>query len=489
VEALANWIWQGCAVTLAAAVLMRTWTSLSASTRYRLWWATLIIVVALPVMRLISEGYDPAGSSSGMVLPPAATIHVPLPAAPAWPTALGIVLWGTWAAWSIVSLCRIAAALVSLRRAKRASIAFPEAREARLRHWLSVRDRGRPARLVVSDRVSQAAVLGLKSPEIAVAPHVLQHLDDRELDQILMHEWAHVQRRDDVTRLAQLVTVAVAGLHPAIWWIDRRLSTERETACDDWAINLTGSTKAYAACLAKLASLDAQSRPALLLPAVSSYSLTNRIVRLLDKRRNTATRGTTVVTASAVFVCAFVACAAASVDLVVARPMTFERHDSPPGAGFEPRISPVSTATAARSVGVSTPGQRVGARSTRPQTPPSGRPVISRPTSTVRQPAVPAPSQVAGATPDQASQPIAPNVPDIQPSLEAGLPGATTVSASAALSTAPSQPNPAAQPEKKTTPWGVAADAGVSVGRGSQKAAVTTAGFFTRLSKSIAGAF
>jgi hypothetical protein len=46
------------------------------------------------------------------------------------------------------------------------------------------------------------------------------------------------------------------------------------------------------------------------------------------------------------------------------------------------------------------------------------------------------------------------------------------------------------------SPWGAAADAGVSVadagvsvGRGSQKAAVATAGFFSRLGKSIARSF
>jgi hypothetical protein len=39
------------------------------------------------------------------------------------------------------------------------------------------------------------------------------------------------------------------------------------------------------------------------------------------------------------------------------------------------------------------------------------------------------------------------------------------------------------------TIWGAAADAGVTVGKGSQKAAVATAGFFTRLGKSITGVF
>ncbi len=40
-----------------------------------------------------------------------------------------------------------------------------------------------------------------------------------------------------------------------------------------------------------------------------------------------------------------------------------------------------------------------------------------------------------------------------------------------------------------TTPWGVAADAGVNVGKGSQKAAVATAGFFSRFGKSMAKVF
>jgi hypothetical protein len=47
----------------------------------------------------------------------------------------------------------------------------------------------------------------------------------------------------------------------------------------------------------------------------------------------------------------------------------------------------------------------------------------------------------------------------------------------------------APSPAQNVTPWRAAADAGTSVGRGSQKAAVATAGFFSRLGKSIAGAF
>jgi hypothetical protein len=52
-------------------------------------------------------------------------------------------------------------------------------------------------------------------------------------------------------------------------------------------------------------------------------------------------------------------------------------------------------------------------------------------------------------------------------------------------------PDPAKpqDPSRPATPWGAAADAGVGIGRGSQKAAVATAGFFSKLGKSIARSF
>jgi hypothetical protein len=50
---------------------------------------------------------------------------------------------------------------------------------------------------------------------------------------------------------------------------------------------------------------------------------------------------------------------------------------------------------------------------------------------------------------------------------------------------APQSPNMQPSP----TPWVAAADAGVAIGQGSQKAAVATAGFFKRLGKSIGGSF
>ena len=76
---------------------------------------------------------------------------------------------------------------------------------------------------------------------IAVAPSLVRTLDADELDRVLIHEWAHVQRRDDLVNILQIVVRIIAGWHPALWWIDRRLHVEREIACDEITVAVTGS--------------------------------------------------------------------------------------------------------------------------------------------------------------------------------------------------------------------------------------------------------
>jgi hypothetical protein len=391
---------------------------------------------------------------------------------------------GAWVMWMSASLVRMTTALIALRRAKAVSLPFPSAREVRLHGWMSVRRTGRHATLVVSEEVRSAGVLGLRAPAIAIAPAMLRELSDSELDQILVHEWAHVQRRDDLGRLCQVLVTAVAGLHPAVWLINRRLHIERETACDDWTVNVTGAPKVYAECLTKVATMG---NDGLLVPAASSSStLRTRVVRLLDRRRNRSTRFT--VTSLAVApVLAAIAMAAASVELVVNRPTAFASENEKEVAGTFPKKVP---ATFFAETAVPTP----------------------------RPPAPPAPKKVAGTfsmsgeveavTPAaaQAHQPVAreeahrglPVVDAIPLAPATALPGS-----SAPAPTIGDVAKTATAPAATTTPWGAAADAGialgdagvaigdagVAVGRGSKKGAVATAGFFARMGKSIARSF
>jgi beta-lactamase regulating signal transducer with metallopeptidase domain len=486
VDVLANWLWQGSAVALATSVVLHACPRTSATTRYRAWGLALILVLALPVLPTMIA----LGQPETVVIDASATasssLTVSLPRLSWWSAALMVTAWIVWVAGSLL---RFGAALVSLQRAKAIATPFPPEREACLHGWMSVRSTGRHATLVVSEEVRSAGVLGLHAPAIAVSPAMLQELSNSELDQILVHEWAHVQRRDDIGRVGQVLVTAVAGLHPAVWWINRRLHVERETACDDWTVNVTGAPKGYAACLTKLAALG---NDGWLVPAAwSSSSLTTRVVRLLDRRRNRSTRFTVASLAFAP-VLAALAVTAASVQLVVTRPLDL--------TSLERAVSAMQTAVQAAVPPPIAPqgptmGTAVDSRTSEPARSSNTVPEAARPDgdSAVRAQHEPSPSAlpiVAHVVPANDADRALPSVAPI--GINAGIDAA-----SLAGTTAPAPATPGGTVSGKgPTPWGVAADAGVAlgdagiaVGRGSKKGAVATAGFFTRLGKSIARSF
>ena len=234
---LLNWLWQGCVVAFATVTVLQAVRVLSATARYYIWWAALFFVIALPAIPSISNspGTVLAIRGSDRILPVVAVPDT------SWATSsIAVILWCAWVA---VHIAHIAVAVVALRRAEARSQPIPSAVETRLRHWGRIKERGRRTRLIIADGVRPAAVLGVVAPRIALAPALLEQLNEDDLDRVVAHEWAHVQRRDDLANLLQLLVRTIVGWHPAVWWIDCRLRLEREVACDDTAVMITGSPK------------------------------------------------------------------------------------------------------------------------------------------------------------------------------------------------------------------------------------------------------
>jgi beta-lactamase regulating signal transducer with metallopeptidase domain len=475
-DTIVNWLWQGSVVAIIAMALLRSSPRLSATARHRLWWIALVLVLALPLLpTLLAMQQGAPSPQPGSLAPTGGAAYVIL-----LPTLSWWLVAGLWLTWLALTLGRTAAALLALNKAKRTTRPFPRDREARLIRWTVLRSQGRAARLRLSDDVRLAAVLGLTSPVVGVAPQLLERLSDADLDRIVVHEWAHVQRRDDLARLLQMLVTAVAGLHPAVWWIDRQIHLEREIACDDWAVNLTGSAKSYAACLTRLAEIGRHQRASALLPAaLSSSHLRRRVLRLLDSRRSTATTAPAGPLALVGACMLMVAVLVAGVELVGIAAAIESRAPIPGAAPNETpqqrtaAVAPAATAQPAmRRDGSPRTGHDAGSAQARGE---SGQ-RADRPADPAAAvtPVVPPPGQTTGFP---ASIEASAGVPELPGTL---LPVVLAPTAGDTRSSAT---------ETTPTPWGVAADAGVNVGRGSQKAAVATAGFFTRVSKSIARSF
>jgi beta-lactamase regulating signal transducer with metallopeptidase domain len=480
-DAVLNWMWQGCVVVLALSAMLRLLEGARANIRYVVCWAALLLVVALPALpglgslelRHEALGLSPAG----------AILSVP----DAWWTS-GAVLVAAWSVWASVYTVRFVSAMVALRCARARSRSFPAQVESRLSHWRQVRGEGRRPSLVLSEAVTTAAVLGCGAPVIAVAPSMLTALDADELDHLLIHEWAHVQRRDDFVHLLQVFVRVVAGWHPAAWWIDRRLHVEREIACDEMTVEVTGTAKSYAACLVKLAGLNGLKRTALAAPAALTASgLRTRVTRIVARRSFISplwSRGIATAIVSALCV---VSAAVGGLKLVEATVLALPLDSLRAiGTGLD-RVVSVATPTFASPVEPPPlPGRKV--TSARP----ARRPIAEEPPPVTYGAAHPGPPPTVA--PESAVTSTGLHATAEDGADAEAVPAETSADTEAApepsavLEAAPTQ-LPHAVVENSRTLWSAAADGGTAIGRKSKEAGVATAGFFTRFARRVAGSF
>ena len=142
-----------------------------------------------------------------------------------------------------------------------------------------------------SDSHSPKAV-GFFHPAIILPAWLLNHGTGDELKHVLLHELAHLRRRDDWTNLLQQVVKALFFFHPAIWWMERELALSREQACDDAALEQTADAQDYARSLALVAEKSFIRRQVALAQAIlgRAHQLTQRVTRILDPKRPTRNR-------------------------------------------------------------------------------------------------------------------------------------------------------------------------------------------------------
>lgn len=175
-------------------------------------------------------------------------------AAPAlWPALGWLALAAIWAAGTAFVLARgVVRHRLAVARAREAAPAPAPARA--LLAELAARVRVRCPRLVVGDGATGPHVVGALRPVIVVPPALLR--DGVLLRAALLHELAHVKRRDAFGRAIQLAALALFWWLPVVRVVSRRLELARERACDAWALESGDvSRPAYARLLLEMAQL------------------------------------------------------------------------------------------------------------------------------------------------------------------------------------------------------------------------------------------
>lgn len=279
--------------------------ALNAATRYAIWWVSLAAVLALPGFFPAGRSVHPASSPVGtasvgwqvMEIQPGvqpAPQSVRPPALPRLPLELPAGAWMRWllAAWIVASTVLMLRLLLSLltvcRAAMRASDVPRELRE-RARSWHFTT---RSVRLAASAGVPVPVAAGPFHPTILLPVGLLSQLDRDELEPIVLHEAAHLARRDDCALLLERLLEAIFSLHPAVRWITRQIDLEREIACDDLVVEAIGHPHRYADCLTRAVALCGGVRGSLAVAHASGNRshLSQRVELLVASARQTGAR-------------------------------------------------------------------------------------------------------------------------------------------------------------------------------------------------------
>jgi len=287
---------EGIFVAAFAFLLLRVVRRQNSGTRFAVWFTALVAIAALP---LLSGGWSTDGLSSGTEPPAAALLNRTLSnhvmsnrAVVTLPGSWALYLFGAWAAIAGLGLTRVGLGVWQLRQLRKSCVPIDlQGVDPVIRETLSRCQSGRVVELCVSDQVHTPTAIGLAKPAVVIPSWLLQELTVTELQQVLLHEVAHVRRWDDWTNLAQKVLKALLFFHPAVWWIERKVSLEREMACDDAVLAETSSPRVYAECLVHLAEKSFLRRSvALAQAAVSRLGQTSlRVAQILDASRSRTT--------------------------------------------------------------------------------------------------------------------------------------------------------------------------------------------------------
>jgi uncharacterized protein (TIGR03435 family) len=302
---LIHFLWQGLSIAVLYAAARRGVARTSSpNARYVLACAALAAMMAAPLVTWGLMQPPHASPDAAYVIrsaPPAASTDG-IATTTTYPTSVRATVSGVqqaqfllwvvmvWLAGAVVFWVRLAGGWVVAARMRSMLVRRPPPEWQHILQKLGARiGLSRPVRLLVSALVQVPTVVGWLRPVVLVPVGALGGLPAEHLEALLLHELAHIRRRDYLVNLLQSAAEALLFYHPAVWWISGHIRAERELCCDDVAVSVSGDALTYARALAQLESY----RPALLSAAVAanSGSLSARIARLLGQSRPAARTG------------------------------------------------------------------------------------------------------------------------------------------------------------------------------------------------------
>ncbi len=292
-------LWQGMILFLVSAILMMLLRRKDPTIRYAVLYSlmALIPVFFLATFTVVYSAQTPVAMVSagqGDIVPapglqPQATGLAPAGDRSVWFDSLRSFLDGSthwmfllWLSGFTIFFMKFTGSMLFLHRIrhyrlKEADRAWNE-RVRDLSHRIGL---DQAVRLAESTLVSVPVTAGYLRPVILLPLGMLSGIPVQMIEAILLHELAHIRRRDYLLNLLQSFVEVVFFYHPVTWWLSGQIRQEREHICDDIALSVSKDRINY---IKALTAMEEKNAPSVsLVPAITGprKKLLHRITRLI----------------------------------------------------------------------------------------------------------------------------------------------------------------------------------------------------------------
>lgn len=280
---LANHLWQSTVFAVAVGLFTVAFRKNHAQVRFQLWLcASLKFLVPFSLLMSLGSHWELGPAAKRVAAPVVSAAMIPMsqpfPKLDLQPALSSASRTRDWLAIAIVGgwVCGFAIiAVVRLRDWRRIKAALRASTQMNISANVEVR---------TSPGLLEPGAVGWLHPVLLLPTGIEDYLPPAQLKAVLAHELCHIRRRDNLTSTIHMFVEAVFWFHPLVWWIGAKLLEERERACDEEVLRVTGDPKAYADAILSVCKRYVES-PLVCVPGVSGSNLKKRIEAIMADRR------------------------------------------------------------------------------------------------------------------------------------------------------------------------------------------------------------
>jgi bla regulator protein BlaR1 len=299
---LVHSLWQGVAAAILAGLVIAFTRKSSAAKRYN----GLLAVYALFIITVSITCFYELGSSATITATPTAAGMQPLAIVViengvstsqvaeqnfmnnilSLVNQYSMLLVGLWALLFIAQLTCMALGLRYVQTVKRQGISSVSTGWSTWINKMSSRiGITQNVVLLQSQKIKVPVALGILKPIVLIPVGLLTQLTTQQVEAVLLHELAHIRRKDYLVNLIQSFADAVFFFNPAVRWISSRIREERETCCDDIVMQHTTNKKDYVEALVSFSQMPLSPGYAMAIGSNKNHLL-NRVKTIITRENS-----------------------------------------------------------------------------------------------------------------------------------------------------------------------------------------------------------